>query len=130
MRMFGRSIGGGRRQAPREALPIPATVSSLHETREVSIVDLSARGARMQGLQLPAAGDPVSVWMETVRVFGEVAWVRGQECGIAFDPPLPGFEVERLKREVRRAALHSAGLAAVIAPEPGRRREDSIRLRT
>lgn len=130
MRMFGRSIGGGRRRAPREALPIAATVSSLHETREVSIVDLSATGARLHGLHLPAAGEPVSMWMETVRVFGEVAWIRGRECGVAFEPPLPSFEVERLKREVRRAARYSAGLAAVIAPEPGRRREDLVRLRT
>jgi hypothetical protein len=128
--MFGRSIGGGRRHVSRETLPIPATVSSLHETREVSIVDLSASGARLHGLHLPAAGDPVSIWMEAVRVFGEVAWVRGSACGIAFDPPLPGFEVERLKREVRLAAVHSAGLAATIAPEPGRRREDFHRLRT
>jgi hypothetical protein len=65
-----------------------------------------------------------------VRVFGEVAWIRGRECGVAFEPPLPSFEVERLKREVRRAALYSEGLAALIAPEPGRRREDSIGLGT
>jgi hypothetical protein len=117
MRSFGRSIGGGRRHAPRQALPIPATISSLHATREISVVDLSATGARVQGPQLPSAGDPVSIWMETVRVFGLVAWVRGNQCGIEFDPPLPSFEVERLRREVRRAALHSAGLAAVIAHE-------------
>ena len=129
MRMFGRSIGGGRRHSPREALPIAATVSSLHETREASVVDLSATGARLRGVRLPDEGEPVSLWMETVRVFGAVAWVRGKECGVEFDPPLPGFEVERLKREVRRAALNSAGLAAVIAPEPGRRAEDSIRLK-
>jgi hypothetical protein len=130
MRIFGRSIGGGRRQSPREALPIAVTVSSLHQTREANVVDLSATGARLQGLHLPAAGEPVSLWMETVRVFGAVAWVHGNQCGLEFDPPLPGFEVERLKREVRRAALSSAGLAALIAPEPGRRQEDSIRLRS
>lgn len=118
MRMFGRSNGGGRRQAPREELPIPATISSLHATREVSIVDLSATGARVQGRGLPHAGAPVSIWMETVRVFGLVAWVSGDCCGVEFDPPLPSFEVDRLRREVRRAALTSAGLAALIAPEP------------
>ena len=118
MRMFGRSNGGGRRHAPREELPIPATISSLHEPREATIVDLSAPGARLQGPRLPAEGSPVSIWMETVRVFGLVAWVRGDQCGIEFDPPLPSFEVERLRREVRRAALTSAGLAALIAREP------------
>lgn len=117
MRSFGRSIGGGRRRAPRQALPLPATISSLHETREAAIVDLSATGARVQGAHLPAAGDPVSIWMETVRVFGLVAWVRDGECGIEFDPPLPNFEVDRLRREVRLAALHSAGLAAMITRE-------------
>ena len=117
MRMFGRSNGGGRRQAPREELPIPATISNLLETREASIADLSATGARLRGVHLPAAGAPVSIWMETVRVFGTVAWVRGDQCGVEFDPPLPSFEVERLKREVRRAVLNSAGLAALIAPE-------------
>jgi len=115
MRMFGRSNGGGRRQAPRESLPLPATLSTLRQTRSANVADLSATGARLRGADLPAIGDPVELWMDCVRAFGLVAWSKQGECGVEFDPPLPPFEVERLRRLVRLAMIQSAGLEAAFA---------------
>lgn len=115
MGLFGRSSGGGRRRASRKTLPMPALVSTVQQTRMAVLVDLSATGARLRGSGLPRPEDAVSLRMDCVRAFGIVAWSEAGECGVAFDPPLPDFEVERLRREVKVATLTSDGLEETLA---------------
>ena len=118
MGLFGRSNGGGRRRASRESLPMPALVSTVRQTRMPAVVvDLSATGVRLRASSLPKPEDAVSVRMDCVRAFGIVAWSEAGECGVAFEPPLPEFEVERLRREVKTATLTFDGLDETLAAQ-------------
>lgn len=105
MRIFGKKIGGGRRSAAREELPLPAVVSTVDNSIVAEVVDLSATGARLKGTQLPSPGAVVSLKLDCVHAFGTVAWCRGEECGVAFEVPLASFELSRLRREVVVASV-------------------------
>jgi|tagenome__1003787_1003787.scaffolds.fasta_scaffold20989739_2 hypothetical protein len=105
MKSFGKCKGGGRRRAAREVLPMAALVNTLEKTWITVLLDVSATGARLRGFDLPAAGEALLVTMDCVRAFGIVAWSEHDECGVQFDPPLPVFEVDRLRREVKVATL-------------------------
>jgi hypothetical protein len=105
MRKFGKSRGGGRRRAPREALPMPAVVSTIRTNRLAVLVDVSATGAKLGGSGLPNPGEALSLKIDCVRTFGIVAWSEDGHCGVEFDPPLPSFEVDRLRRNMTNATL-------------------------
>ena len=105
MPMFGKRIGGGRRGASREKLPMPAMLSTIDNYHMTTVVDLSSSGARMRGDKLPPVGFSVVLKLDCVRAFGVVVWSTGGECGVAFDDPLSKFELERLRREVKLASL-------------------------
>ena len=108
MSEFGKCAGGGRRTAPREAVPLAAILTTLSRSRCAALVDLSCTGARLRGDELPPADEDLEIKIETVRAFATVVWTDHHECGVAFDEPLMPFEVERLKREGTAANL--AGL--------------------
>lgn len=105
MPLFGKRIGGGRRGASREKLPMPAMLSTIENFHMAMVVDLSDTAARLQGDNLPPVDEVVSIKLDCVRTFGVVAWSTGGECGVRFDEPLTKFEFERLRREVRLASL-------------------------
>jgi hypothetical protein len=117
MRMFGKCKGGGRRRAAREVLPMAALVNTLEKTWITVLLDVSATGARLRGFDLPAAGEEIVVKMDCVRAFGIVAWCEHEECGVHFDPPLPVFEVDRLRRDVKVATLTSNATEEQVAIE-------------
>jgi hypothetical protein len=110
MRTFGRCGGGGRRAASREKMPIPAVVSTVEESRAVTLVDLSATGARLSGRGLPPKGEAMWVKVDNVRRFGVVAWSTPNECGVEFDAQILPYEVARLKSEAKIATLTSGGI--------------------
>lgn len=104
MRSFGKAMGGDRRRASREPLPTVATVSKVEQRQIAVLIDFSSTGARLRGTALPPQGEAVEVAIETVKTRGTVAWAGEGLCGVAFDAPLPRFEVERLKRELATIA--------------------------
>lgn len=115
MRSFGKAVGGGRRRASREALPMAALVSRVEPRQVAVLVDFSMTGARLRGSGLPPVGEPVSVRIDCVRAYGTVAWAEDDLCGVAFDAPLPRFEIERLKRDARSATLSFGSTDARVA---------------
>jgi PilZ domain len=117
MPMFGKRIGGGRRKASRETLPLPAMLSTIDNYHMATVVDLSSSGARMRGDMLPDAGQSVAIKLDCVRAFGVVAWSNGGECGVAFDEALSRFELERLRREVKLASLAWRSVDEKLASE-------------
>jgi len=117
MPMFGKRIGGGRRRASREKLPLPAMLSTIDNYHMAMVVDLSDTGARVKGDKLPSSGLPISIKLDCVRAFGVVAWSTGTECGVAFDEPLSKFEFERLRREVKLASLSWRSVDEKLASE-------------
>jgi hypothetical protein len=117
MPLFGKRVGGGRRRASREHLPMPAMLSTIDNYHIATVVDLSSTGARIQGDRLPPAGLPISIKLDCVRAFGVVAWCRDGQCGVAFDDPLSKFELERLRREVKLASLAWRSVDEKLASE-------------
>lgn len=105
MRIFGKKSGGGRRTATREAMPLPASVSTIESNFITRLSDLSATGARLSGKCLPNVGQPVVLRIDRVKVFGTVAWAAKSECGIEFEEPLAPFDMSQLRREMKLAAL-------------------------
>ena len=68
------------------------------------LVDISATGARLRTAELPQFGEEMMVSVETIRAFGCVAWVRGDQFGIAFDEALPPAAVLQLRTRLSRSA--------------------------
>jgi hypothetical protein len=78
---------------------LAASALSLEASRSVVVTDVSPRGAKLQGRDLPAAGTPVLLSAGDSELFGEVVWSGRDECGIGFDPPLEPDVTDQLKRD-------------------------------
>ena len=99
---FGKCDGGGRRTAPRQAAPLIAIITTLKDTHEARLVDVSTTGVRLKGEDLPVEGEELFLTIESVRTFGCVAWRRDGECGIAFEGPLPPDAVNGLRQKAAK----------------------------
>ena len=109
MRSFGRSKGGGRRGQSREFTPLTAVFTTADRSNSAELIDFSATGARLRGDDLPEPGDELRLSIDSLQLFGVAAWVRADECGIAFDHTLGPDEVksvrERIKPRIRILGL-------------------------
>lgn len=101
---FGKRVGGGRRLDKRVSTPIIAQLSTLAETFQAVLVDLSATGARLEGGNLPAKDRELFFTAGGLQTVATVKWCRQMECGIQFYEPLQQAEVARLRKEVANAA--------------------------
>ena len=104
MSVFGKRNGGGRRRAQRESAPAIAVFTTVTKSHGAVLVDISATGARLRTAELPQFGEEMMVSVETIRAFGCVAWVRGDQFGIAFDEALPPAAVLQLRTRLSRSA--------------------------
>lgn len=98
MREFGRSNGGGRRSAPRSALPLTAVYSTISKSASGPVVDISCTGVRLGGSYIPSKGESVEITIDAIRAFGVVAWATNAQFAIAFDSELAPFEVDGVRR--------------------------------
>jgi hypothetical protein len=112
MPTFGRRIDGpaGRRHTQREEVVLAGSALTLGASRTVVVTDVSPAGAKLLGRKLPAAGTDVLLSVGSVELFGEIAWLGRDECGISFDTPLDTEVADHLKREGRWAKV--MGIAA------------------
>lgn len=101
---FGKRVGGGRRLDQRVSTPIIAQLSTLAETFQAVLVDLSATGARLEGSNLPAKDKELSFRAGALHTVATVKWRGQMECGIQFYEPLQQAEVVSLRKEVANAA--------------------------
>lgn len=97
---FGKSSGGGRRGAVREAAPLTVHLNSLSTTYQAVLVDISATGARLSGRTLPPQGEELYFNVSGLRLFALVRWASGSEVGLQFYEPLLQAEVIAIRREV------------------------------
>ena len=104
MSAFGKSKGGGRRSVPRANAPLVAIITTLQGSHSAELVDVSATGARLRGASLPEVGEELFVAVDQVIGFGEVAWSKGNERGLAFDPHLTSDEEQQLRSKVKTPA--------------------------
>jgi hypothetical protein len=104
MRSFGRRVDGleGRRKALREEVVLAASAMSLQSSTAVVVTDVSSKGAKLIGRELPSRGAHVLVTVGEVELFATVVWSgANNECGVTFDAPLDAELVDQIKREGR-----------------------------
>lgn len=101
---FGKCKGGGRRSAPRNKAPLMVTLTTLQESRQAVLVDVSTTGACVRGSDLPGKGEELFVNLDGVVAFGTVVRVEGDERGIAFDEALDARDEKSLRRSISGAA--------------------------
>ena len=113
MASFGRRVDGptGRRRAKREEVVLAGSALTLGASRAVVVTDVSPTGAKLIGRRLPPAGTDVLLTVGSVELFGEIAWLGHDECGISFESPLPAEMTDHLKQEGRWAKV--MGIAPV-----------------
>ena len=104
MNVFGKRGGGGRRRAQRETAPAIAVFTTVTKSHPAVLVDISATGARLRTGDLPEFGEELMVNVESVRAFGCVAWVRGDQFGVAFDEALSATDVHQLRCRLSKSA--------------------------
>jgi hypothetical protein len=108
MSEFGRCGGGGRRRAAREPAPLVAVLTTVTRANRATIIDISTKGVRLRGPYPPGCGEEIMVSIEALRVFGHVAWCRGDDFGVEFDDPLDEDDVG----VIRDKAGETLGLGA------------------
>jgi hypothetical protein len=108
MRTFGKRVDlttGGRRDAPREPIIVPAALLTLHHSQSVVIADISSSGAALLGRNLPSEFEDVWLKVGTVDVLGTVVWRKGRFCGLTFDAPLSDRQLNYIRREASAIML-------------------------
>jgi hypothetical protein len=108
---------GGRRSTPRCAVLMSAALHTVGASRTVSVLDVSKTGARLRSRLPMRLGQEVWLKVLSADVFGHIAWVDEELCGVEFDTPLgekAAAELQamsrvvimpRLSREEQLAAL-------------------------
>lgn len=108
MRTFGKRADGkgGRRSLARNPMLLPAAVTSFFgHGKFMTLLDVSATGARLSGSDLPEVGRNLLLRVEGVEAFGTVMWVRGDSCGVVFDRTLTPLNLRNLNHENLKARV-------------------------
>lgn len=102
---FGKSRGGGRRLSARCAVPMLAVIMTVTKTRTMVVADLSCTGIRLSGDDVPEKGELLEIKLDKLGAFGVVVWSSSEQCGVAFEPSLREFDVEKLRQRTGRGSL-------------------------
>ena len=70
------------------------------------IANISASGARVEGLGEQDSGTPVAVVLNGFVHSGRIVWCRGGLCGIRFDQELGKSTVDRIRERQPGASCH------------------------
>ena len=90
--------GSGRRNQPRAAVNLPVTITTLDGNKRIGLLEVSLRGARLEGEMLPQAGKNAILMCGSVEAFGTIVWAAGNRCGMQFDEPIQLSELVALRR--------------------------------
>lgn len=111
---FGKSAGGGRREAKRVRAPMPALLITMSERHPALLFDISQTGARLRAKDPPRKGTELFLQAGGVDVYASVAWQNGDAVGLVFESEISAWDVEYL-----RANAMKPGKAAMSAAEKG-----------
>ena len=113
MPTFGKRVDvpGGRRSVVRKAVVLAASAFGFKISRSVVVPDLSEVGAKLQGRELPGAGERLLINFGETGLFATVAWSRRDECGILFDRPIDARELKKLEKEADWGTVMGLALA-------------------
>lgn len=99
---------GGRRAAAREPVLLNAALLTLRASRTVTLLDVSATGARMRVKEPLFLGQEIWLKINPADLFATIVWLDAEECGILFDQPLT--EAEAAALQARGKVVFCAGL--------------------
>ena len=101
MPTFGRRVDGpgGRRRSVRQAVVLAASALGLYRSASVLVPDLSDRGARLRGRDLPAPGERLLVNFGETGLFATVTWRSNDQCGVLFDRQLDTAGRHHIERQ-------------------------------
>lgn len=102
------------RRSPRSKLLMAACVEQDGHAVAVTLRDLSAEGALIEGDHSLEPGAAVVLRKNDLAVAGRVAWAKGRRAGIAFDASLAAETVQRNLRAPKARAS-----APVTKKRPG-----------
>ena len=76
------------RSDPRAHVFLMAVLCSGLKSTPVRVRNISAHGALLEGKDLPAEQRTVSLKRGSLATAGQIAWSKGQQCGIRFSGPI------------------------------------------
>jgi hypothetical protein len=76
------------RRSRRSNVLMAAAIETHHGSANVTLRNLSADGALVEGSGIPLAGEPVVFRKKDLVISGRVAWVNERRAGISFDAKL------------------------------------------
>lgn len=108
---FGRRLDGpgGRRSAPRKRVSVGVSLFALHGSRVVMLCDISSSGVRLVNFDPVRIGEQVWMRIGGKDLFGRVAWVEREHCGIRFDEELDDRSFELLMRSLPEYPVKTEG---------------------
>ena len=83
------------RRSRRSNVLLAASIEALGAVIPVKLRNLSTEGALIEGDGLPVEGSEVLFRRNELSVSSRVAWVLGQQAGVAFRTPIPQEDVLR-----------------------------------
>ena len=106
------------RRSRRSNVLLSASLEAGGSVHQVKLRNLSAEGALVEGDKLPIEGSKVVFRRNELEVESRIAWVSGNQAGVAFGCPLKAEEVfrnvpkprPRMKSDFRRPGLSSRQL--------------------
>ena len=87
----------GRRAEPRAHIVLPATIEAVSGCQQISLIEVSRAGARLEGPDLPVVGKDVILRCAAIDTFGTVVWAIDGCCGVQFDEPISTKELVAMR---------------------------------
>jgi hypothetical protein len=87
-----------------------AVLSTVAHDHHAILLNISRAGACLKAPVLPAEGEELRFRAASVQAYGRIVWSRGEQCGVAFEPPMAPNDVEHLRVEGNLPSL--CGLSA------------------
>ena len=88
----------GRRVRARARIALPGIIETIEGLRPVSVRNLSAVGAMVEGARFPGVGKNLVFKCFGIDAMGVVVWEDGDKCGIEFYDPIEEEEVIRQRQ--------------------------------
>jgi hypothetical protein len=105
------------RRPQRSKLLMAAVLETAMGSTKVTLRNLSAEGALVEGDRIPEAGQPLVFRKNELEVSGKVAWASERRAGIAFDATLQPETVLRHIPEPRHRAELSFKRPGLSSPK-------------
>ena len=100
--MFGKQGGGGRRRARRVRTPLPALLVTMSDRHPAILYNISETGALLRAKNSPAERTELFLQVDSLEVYARVVWRNGEECGLEFETPIRGWDVELLRTQASK----------------------------